>query len=177
MDSALRASYSCAYIPFMNIGANLDEAMQARGIESQKALERLSGVPQPTINRILKGNTPDIGTAKKLADALGVSITWLIDQTGDGPHSSKSSQKPLLSDEAELLIQCVARLDGFGEIATQMFSHHVSLLSLAERMLGMQDAEVVRDLHIEEQKLADHIDPLRAPIQHAKRNHKAKGSH
>ncbi len=154
----------------MNIGDNLDEAMRARGIESQVALGKLSGVPQPTIARILKGNTPDIGTAKKLADALQVSITWLIDRTGNGPNSSIRDQKTPLSDEAELLIQCVRLLDGSGPEIAQMFASHARLLVLAAHLKGIHDADVDRDLLIEEQKLTAHIDETRG--HHAKRDRK-----
>lgn len=176
MDNSLNKSYSRAYISDMNIGANLDEAMRLRGIESQKALERLSGVPQPTINRILKGNNPDIGTAKKLADALGVSITWLIDRSGIGPDSSINDQNTPLTDEAQLLIQCVRRLDGSAPEFAQMFAHYARLLALAEHLMGMQDADVARELQLEEQKLTDHIDQTRVQ-KHAKRDHRAKGSY
>ncbi|TAM07262.1 MAG: LexA family transcriptional regulator [Paraburkholderia sp.] len=82
----------------MNLAERLDFAMKARRVESQSALSRASGVPQPTINRILKGTTtkPDTDTLQKLADALEVSLAWLVDETGDGPHAPKSSGKRLL---------------------------------------------------------------------------------
>jgi len=92
------------------------------------------------------------------------------------PKSSNTGQKAPLSAEAELLIQCVLRLDGLGAAASQMFAHHASLLLLAERLMGMQDADVERELHIEEQKLASHIDQSRAP-KHATREHKSKSGY
>ena len=112
--------------------------------------------------------------ARRLESDYGMGAGYLDQEPDD--KSANTGQKAPLSNEAKLLIQCVLRLDGLGEMARKTFAGHLALLTLAEQMLGMQDTEVVRELHIEEQKLADHIDPLRAPI-HAKRNHKAKGSH
>lgn len=60
--------------------------MQLRDGISQNALARKSGVPQPTINRILKGGGakgPETTTVRKLADALEVRFEWLMD--GKGP--------------------------------------------------------------------------------------------
>lgn len=68
------------------IGFRLDEAMQDARIESQAQLARLSGVPQPTINRILKNQGkkgPESATLIALADACGVELLWL--QQGRGP--------------------------------------------------------------------------------------------
>lgn len=100
-DSSLSGGYSDAYIPGMELSDRLDLAMRVRGVESQSALHRLAGVPQPTINRILKGTTanPDTDTVKKLADALGVSLTWLLDGVGRGPDRPKSGSKPSLPEE------------------------------------------------------------------------------
>lgn len=101
MDNNLRALYSDAYIPAMDIATRLDEAMRARDFESQSALARASGVPQPTINRILKGVTPnpDLQNVKKLAQALSVNVEWLTDGLGPGPNSPKSAHKVPLSQE------------------------------------------------------------------------------
>ncbi|SFD83896.1 Phage repressor protein C, contains Cro/C1-type HTH and peptisase s24 domains [Massilia yuzhufengensis] len=59
--------------------------MQAAGILSQNALARASGIPQPTINRILKGTGkkgPETNTLTALAQACNVSVQWLTDGTG-----------------------------------------------------------------------------------------------
>jgi transcriptional regulator with XRE-family HTH domain len=66
----------------MDIAMRLDEAMRAAGFKSQSALARASGVPQPTINRILKGGGkrgPETETVRKLAEALNVSFQWLLE--------------------------------------------------------------------------------------------------
>jgi phage repressor protein C with HTH and peptisase S24 domain len=69
----------------MTISSRLDQAMQAAGIVSQSALARASGIPQPTINRILKGSGkkgPEMNTLITLAEACNVATQWLMDGTG-----------------------------------------------------------------------------------------------
>lgn len=64
------------------IASRLQEAMDKAGFASQSALARASGVPQPTINRILRGtgkNGPETNTLAKLAAACNVSLGWLQD--------------------------------------------------------------------------------------------------
>lgn len=59
--------------------------MKAAGYESQSALSRASGVPQPTINRILNGvgkQGPEARTLAQLAAACGVAFEWLHEGTG-----------------------------------------------------------------------------------------------
>jgi transcriptional regulator with XRE-family HTH domain len=61
------------------VSTRLDEAMTNCGY-SQSSLARASGVPQPTINRILKGPNkrgPETETLRKLARACNVSFEWL----------------------------------------------------------------------------------------------------
>jgi hypothetical protein len=105
----------------------------------------------------------------KLIKTLGIPADELL--ASGTVNSPNTEEKTPLSDEAEQLIQCVLRLDGLGELARKTFAGHLTLLTLAEQMLGMQDAEVVRELHIQEQQLASHVDPLRDQ-RHAKRDHK-----
>lgn len=95
MNTRLSTSYTCAYIPGMNISDRLDLLMKLRRIGSQSALARLSGVPQPTINRILKRTTasPDLPTLQKLANALESNTNWLADGIGPGPESPEHRPK------------------------------------------------------------------------------------
>lgn len=107
----------------------------------------------------------------KLIKTLGIPAEDLL--VSSTPNSPNTDQKTPLSAEAELLIQCVVRLDGLGEMARKTFAGHLTLLTLAEQMLGMQDAEVVRELHIQAQELASHVDPLKGQ-RHANREQKPK---
>jgi transcriptional regulator with XRE-family HTH domain len=66
------------------VSTRLDEAMTKAGF-SQSGLARASGVPQPTINRILKGPNkrgPESETLRKLAVACNVSFDWLNEGIG-----------------------------------------------------------------------------------------------
>jgi transcriptional regulator with XRE-family HTH domain len=72
--------YGGVYSENMNIANRLDKAMTQAGFKSQSALSRASGIPQPTINRILKGGGkkgPETATIQKLAIATNVSFAWL----------------------------------------------------------------------------------------------------
>ncbi len=84
-------SYAHMYSHRMTIGNRLDQAMKAARIKSQSELARISGVPQATISRILKGvgsKGPETETVKKLAKACRVSFSWLNEGTaGDDEHA------------------------------------------------------------------------------------------
>lgn len=81
-----------------SIAERLDALMRSRGIKSQNQLARVSGVPQSTINRILKKGdaySPEWATLKKLATALNVSVEWLT----EGVDSLTARQRyPALQD-------------------------------------------------------------------------------
>lgn len=67
--------------------------MRAAGFESQSALSRASGIPQPTINRILKSvgkKGPEAHTLQKLAAACNVTFDWLHE--GIEPRSRTPSE-------------------------------------------------------------------------------------
>jgi phage repressor protein C with HTH and peptisase S24 domain len=77
--------YSITYSSGMTIGIRLQEAMHRADIKSQSELARRSGVPQPTINRVLNRggrHGPAMETLKRLAAACGVPLQWLADGTG-----------------------------------------------------------------------------------------------
>lgn len=85
MNKDLYLRYTRTYIPMMTIATRLDLAMKAAGNLSQSELSRRSGVPQPTINRILKGTGkkgPEAHTIKPLAEACNVTFQWLYEGTG-----------------------------------------------------------------------------------------------
>jgi phage repressor protein C with HTH and peptisase S24 domain len=78
----------------MTIAHRLQEAINGAGITSQSELARRSGVPQPTINRILNDvgrQGPSIQTLKKLAAACEVSFQWLAG--GPGAERGASAEE------------------------------------------------------------------------------------
>jgi transcriptional regulator with XRE-family HTH domain len=97
------------YIFAMNIGDLLDQAMKLRGIRSQGALSRLSGVPQPTINRTLKNvSVPEFSTLKKLADALQLDVRSLMD--GETPESTRVVEVNPEAEQAAMVGKYMKRL-------------------------------------------------------------------
>lgn len=98
----MAADYTCLDNCGMNnekIAQRLDEAMDARNLTNQSKLARVSGVPQSTINRILKGGGkygPETETLRLLAKALVVHLRWL--QEGIGPRDL--SEVPGASDSS-----------------------------------------------------------------------------
>lgn len=106
---------------------------------------------------------------------MGVGYLDRPGQLDGGSNSPINDQNPPLSDEAQALIRCVERLDGSGPEFAQMFAAHARLLALAEHVMGMHDAGVVREkLQERKQKLAAHAD--RGTPHHAKRDRRSEGS-
>jgi transcriptional regulator with XRE-family HTH domain len=175
MDRYLEGAYSTAYIPGMTISDRLDQAMTRRDGSkmSQSELARRSAVSQPSINRILKGisQTPDLQTLQKLSSALGVDLEWLASDVGEPLNSSNRGQNPLLSDEADRLIQCVMRLDKGGPKVRQTFAYTLGILEIVEILGLVHDADVVAELAEQEQLLALHAEPSRV-LKHAPRKNK-----
>jgi phage repressor protein C with HTH and peptisase S24 domain len=67
--------------------------MREAGFDSQSALARASGVPQPTINRILQNvgkKGPEASTLQKLAAACNVTFEWLHEGSGQKARTSAS---------------------------------------------------------------------------------------
>ena len=64
----------------------------ARGLthHTAKGLDRVAGLTEGHTTMIESGRRPRIeaGTAQALADALGVSLDWLIAGRGEGPKSN-----------------------------------------------------------------------------------------
>lgn len=70
----------------------LRQLMAARGHISENELARQTGVNQPTINRILKGESrePKLRNLQRLADFFGVTVPQL---RGEEPMDSERSEK------------------------------------------------------------------------------------
>jgi hypothetical protein len=86
-------------------------------------------------------------------------------------NSSNRGQNPVLSSEAERLIQCVMRLDKGGAKVRQTFAYTLGILEIVERLGLVHDADVVAELAEQEQLLALHAEPSRV-LKHAPRKHK-----
>lgn len=65
----------------MSISENLRQAMEGKNI-NQKRLAQLAGVTESSVCRYLQGNRRfNMATCAKLAEALGVSIDFLLNST------------------------------------------------------------------------------------------------
>jgi len=67
----------------MDIATRLRELLRARGL-TQARVAALAGLPNETVNRIVKGTSrdPRIMTLIKIADALGVTVGWFLYEKG-----------------------------------------------------------------------------------------------
>lgn len=93
---AFAKPYSSAHSQTMNLADELDVAMGAfrPGGISQAELARISGVPQPTISRTLKGTSiHETKTLLKLATALNCSLAGISAKSGDTPYESAKVRK------------------------------------------------------------------------------------
>lgn len=119
-----------------NISDRLAWAMTHANFKSQKDLERASGIPQPTINRILnkpgkKG--PESETVRLLADACGVSFLWLNEGSGSPMRSGEG-----LGDEIGSVTDRVTDVDmQFG-----------SRLKAAREAAGMSQTDIAVQMGI-----------------------------
>lgn len=74
-------------------------------------------------------------------------------------NSPKRAQKRHLSDIAEALILCVARLDGLGEPAHKLFSNQLSIMEIAASGWGVQ--------YVDRGQMTDEIEDLLTALAEA----------
>lgn len=84
----------------MNITKKIDQALRDRSSPmSQAELSRLSGVPQPTISRTLKGiTTPDLNTLIKIGNALDIEFKG-VKPEAEFERKNLTSMEKLLIEE------------------------------------------------------------------------------
>lgn len=96
--------YTSVHSQYMDIAMQIDQAMRDWKPKrlSQAELSRISGVPQPTISRTLKGESiPETETLLKISRALKITI----DNINFKPHPQyllKSDENYLLKNFREL---------------------------------------------------------------------------
>jgi len=143
----------------MTIATRLDRLMQTRKVKSQSALARMTGVPQPTINRILKGqtDTPELGTIKKIAAALNVPATWLAEGPGDAPPEApadptEGSAAFLAAAHSHLSIE--ERVRAAQLEAAQALIHKLPSAVLSQLLGVLQEASATGDFALFQPRLA-----------------------
>lgn len=71
----------------------------AERIGGLNELSKKVGVPRRTLGNWLSGRTPKPDALRRIADAAGVSLEWLITGQGDTPPDSRPTFEKLLSDQ------------------------------------------------------------------------------
>jgi transcriptional regulator with XRE-family HTH domain len=73
-----------------------DRIRRARGETSQSELAERAGTTQARISLLESGLLldPRIGTARRLAEALGVDLGWLLTGRGSGPVAGNPDSGP-----------------------------------------------------------------------------------
>lgn len=97
----------------MAIRENIQKLMDARGVESVYALAHRCGLNQPTLQRIMSGETkePSAPTLKKVADYFGVTIDDLrADRDGRDWATMTTERFAALTPEALDLLAAFQRL-------------------------------------------------------------------
>jgi hypothetical protein len=110
----------------------------------QAALGRIAGVTKGTVNQWLDGKIKSMkmSYATCIEKELGYRTAWLV--MGDG--EPKGRDKPSLSPEASVLIECIERLDGLGARARKSFVLHAGLFLLSFPEHHVEDAKAEHDL-------------------------------
>lgn len=96
--------YTYVHSPMMDLAKQIDQAMREWKPKrlSQAELARLSGVPQPTISRTLKGDSiPETETLLRISKVLKISFAGL-DFKNNHPQITKNDEEKLLSDYRQL---------------------------------------------------------------------------
>ncbi len=97
-----------------SFGARFVAAKAARDGVSNYALSKTTGIPDNLLGKYEKGTIPNAAYALALADALGVSLEWLIAGRGKmqpGGFDEDSAQSNYVAEFAEAFV-AVGRLDG-----------------------------------------------------------------
>ena len=101
---AATRDYTETFTKKMTIKNNLAELMEREKL-TQYGLERKSKVPQPTIQRLLSGETcsPKVSTLEKLAEALSSSIDEIVCGVDQNPSGADLRNTQLTHDEQTYL--------------------------------------------------------------------------
>ncbi|MBH9725141.1 helix-turn-helix transcriptional regulator [Burkholderia contaminans] len=136
-------AYSLTHsLAMKNVGERLRDLLLAHpnyGERGQSKLSRDTGVPQPTISRILRGGSvPELETLAALAIPFGVTCEWLLTERGpkfvaelyaSQPHERVADTARALPPNAQKLISEIRRASEAG-VSEEAFSAVMTLLRL-----------------------------------------------
>ena len=86
------------------VGDRISAMMVRAGVRTPYELSQRSGVPQPTISRILRGvsREPRRSTLRKIAQAMGVGVAELLGLDGAAPRPDRSDHSQSLPSDPGL---------------------------------------------------------------------------
>ena len=146
MNENLQGNYSCAYIRRMNIGDRLDKAMKSAGYKTQQALAVAAGIPQPTVNRILKGGGkrgPETETIKRLAGACGVTFAWLTGEQPDEPM--EKAELRIAEPKVEYVVAPKMRLIYVTEEELDILQNYREAPEMQQRLIYISATQLPKD--------------------------------
>lgn len=131
----------------MNFHKRLRKLRDASGL-SYTAIADACSVKYQTVQQWAKddGTYPKIENLEPLAGVLKTTPWFLLFGVHAAGESPNKGPLPILSDEADELIQCVLRLDGGDELSRKVFDAHKGLLLLALERKRPEDAQAGLDL-------------------------------
>ena len=109
-------NYSWVHSSHMNIAEQIDRAMKSRKPTewSQAELSRVSGVPQPTISRTLKGvSVPETETLSRLAKALNITFDH-VSSNASNAQEMDLEDNPEFPSIKKVKLRVSAGITGFG---------------------------------------------------------------
>lgn len=149
-------AYSLTHsLAMKNVGDRLKELLHAHpnyGERGQSKLSRDTGVPQPTISRILRGGSiPELETLAALAIPFGVTCEWLLTERGpkfiaelyaSPPHDRAADTTRTLPPNAQMLISEIRRASEAG-VSEDVFA---ALMTVIRSIPTRQDSADDGDL-------------------------------
>lgn len=155
------------------------KSLEAQGkVCSYRSLEAEFGLPNAAIQKLVKGDraSPRPENARRIADALRVSVSWLFEGIGDGPvgEPSTTSQPATFVESPDRYPQvtefvAVMLEHGATEDEATRFRSRVALLKSAEGPSVDDLAELWRTMQVEHKKMVEHATKIyqRAPVKDA----------
>jgi transcriptional regulator with XRE-family HTH domain len=109
-------------MPELEVGYRIKQLLDTRGL-TQAQLSEKSGLPPATISHFITGlRTPGTSSLRKLSDALGVTVEYLLGIT---------EEPKLAGDQAKVIFRN----------AQQLSEESLKMLAAFSKLLAEQDAE------------------------------------
>lgn len=151
------------------------KSLEAQGKPcSYRSLEADYGLPNAAIQKLVKGDraSPRPENARRIADALRVSVSWLFEGIGDGPVADPTSHPATVVESPDRYPQvtefvAVMREHGASEDEATRFRSRIALLKSAEGPSVDELADLWRTMQREHRSMVEHATKIyqRAPVK------------